>query len=264
MVAGPHVQPDSVLMAIVIVIAGFFGGAVNAVVGSGTLITFPTLLAIGIPPVTANGTNTMGLSFGSFSSAFAYRAELRGRGRQLRVPMFATLIGAVLGATLVLALPARVFTFAIPWLIFLAAIMVAVGPRVTAWVRARKETHLHPVLLPIATGIIGIYGGYFGAGQGVMLMAVLGVLYDANLQHSNGAKNLLSAIANITAAIMFAITGHVIWLSALLIALGAVAGGYTGGRFARRIPQFWMRVVVVLVGIFASGYLLVRILAGWT
>ena len=239
--------------------AGFAGGFINAAVGSGTLITYPALLAAGIPPVAANGTNTAGLSPGSFSSAWAYRRELRDRLRVLRRPIVASVIGAALGACLVVALPDQVFTALVPWLVALATVLVAIQPLVLRWLRRRQGSAHTPDgrrLWPWS-GAVGVYGGYFGAAQGVMLMAVLGLAYDADTQKSNGAKNLLAACANITAAAVFAVSGEIVWLAALAVAVGSVPGGYVGGRISRRLPNYALRALVVLVGIGATLYLVV-------
>lgn len=239
-----------------LVLAGAAGGAINAAVGSGTLIVYPVLLAVGIPPVSANASNTTGLAVGSFSSAWAYREELRDRIRILAWPLVATVVGAAVGATLVVALPARVFTSIVPWLVGLATVLIAVQPLVVRWTKGHRQPGEH-VLWPW-TGVLGVYGGYFGAAQGVMYMAVLGVLYDESTQRSNAAKNLLAAAANLTAAIVFAFAGAVVWLAALAVAVGAVVGGYVGGRLARKLPNSVLRAMVVLIGIGATLYLVLN------
>lgn len=236
--------------------AGFAGGFINAAVGSGTLIVYPALLAAGIPPVAANGTNTTGLFPGSFSSAWAYRAELRERMGVLRRPIAATVVGAAVGATLVVALPDAVFTSLVPWLVGAATLLVALQPMAARWLRGRK--HVGRRRLWPWSGAVGIYGGYFGAAQGVMLMAVLGLVYDSDTQRANGAKNILAASANFTAAIVFAVSGAVVWLAALAVAIGSVPGGYVGGRISRRLPNYVLRGLVVLVGVGATVYLVVR------
>jgi uncharacterized membrane protein YfcA len=243
------------LTLVLLAVAGFAGGFINAAVGAGTLIVYPALLAAGLTPVSANGTNTAGLSPGSFSSAWAYRAELRDRMARLRRPIIATTIGAALGATLVVALPSRVFVAVVPWLVGLATVLVAVQPLVARRVSQRRDRRPHRVWP--WTGAIGVYGGYFGAAQGVMLMAALGLVYDSDLQRANGAKNILAACANVTAAMVFALSGAVVWLAALAVALGSVPGGYVGGRLARRLPDVALRALVVLIGIGATLYLVV-------
>ena len=233
--------------------AGFAGGFINAAVGSGTLIVYPALLAAGLPPVLANGTNTAGLSPGSFMSAWAYRAELRDRMTRLRRPILATVVGAALGATLVVALPSTVFVAIVPWLVGLATLLVALQPVLARTVRAHRAGH--PRRVWPWTGLIGVYGGYFGAAQGVMLMAALGLVYDADPQRANAAKNILAACANVTAALVFALAGAVSWLAALAVAAGSIPGGYVGGRIARRLPGTVLRALVVLIGIGATLYL---------
>ncbi len=240
-----------------LVLAGFAGGAINAAVGSGTLLVYPVLLAAGIPPVAANGTNTTGLAPGSFLAAWAYRQELADRLRILVKPLIAAVIGAAIGAVLVVAMPARVFTSLVPWLVALATVLIAVQPLVSRWAKAHREPGEH--LLWPWTGAVGVYGGYFGAAQGVMLMAVLGVRYDPSTQRANGAKNLLAASANVTAAVVFAASGAVVWLAALAVALGSIPGGYVGGRLARRLPNYVLRAMVVAIGIGATLYLVLHL-----
>jgi uncharacterized protein len=233
--------------------AGFAGGFINAAVGSGTLIVYPALLAAGIPPVAANGTNTTGLSPGSFASAWAYRLELRDRMARLRWPLAASVLGAALGASLVVALPSRVFTSIVPWLVGTATVLVAVQPVLARKVREHTEAHERRVWP--WTGLIGIYGGYFGAAQGVMLMAALGLVYDPDPQRANAAKNILAAAANVTAAVVFAVSGAVVWLAAVAVAAGSIPGGYVGGRVARRLPGQVLRGLVVAIGVGATLYL---------
>lgn len=248
----------------VIVVAGFVAGAINGVVGSGTLITFGSLVAIGVPPVLANGTNTTGLSFGGFSSAYAYRTELRDRWRDLRKPILATGVGAGCGALLVVRLPEEVFSAVVPWLIASATALVAVQPlRSRIRSRAPKQVRTTQTNTPVSrrlwpwTAAVGVYGGYFGAAQGIVLMAVLTWLYDTRVQFSNAAKNLLASVANIVAAGVFVISGFVLWPAALLLAIGAIAGGYLGARWARRLPEVVLRGMVVAVGILATVVLLI-------
>lgn len=238
---------------LLLALAGFAGGFINAAVGSGTLIVYPALLAAGVPPVAANGTNTTGLSLGSFASAWAYRLELRDRMSRLRLPIIATVLGAAVGASLVVALPARVFTSVVPWLVGLATLLVAVQPLLARRLSEHRMGGRHRVWP--WTGVIGIYGGYFGAAQGVMLMSALGLTYDADTQRANAAKNILAACANVTAALVFALSGAVVWLAALAVALGSLPGGYVGGRVARRMPRWALRGLVVLIGIGATLYL---------
>ena len=263
---------DSATAIAVIVAAGFIAGAINGVVGSGTLVTFSALLAVGVPPVAANGTNTTGLFPGSFASSYAYRDELRSRLASLKYPIVATSVGAAVGALLVVALPEEVFSSVVPWLIASATVMVALQPLrqrlrrgVRRGVRRRGPELAGPAAGPAAqrrlwpwTGAVGIYGGYFGAAQGVVLMAVLTWIYDKSVQHSNAAKNLLASMANMVAAFVFVATGNVVWPAALLLMVSSTAGGYLGGRWARRLPEVVLRGMVVAVGIIATTFLIVR------
>jgi uncharacterized membrane protein YfcA len=236
--------------------AGIFAGAINAIVGSGTLLTYPFLLAVGLPPVVANGTNNVGLSVGGAASAWAYREELRPRMRVLALPMLLTVCGAVIGSSLVVRLPQRVFTTVVPWLILGAVVLVAVQPVIIRRLARREHHSIEPRRdLPAWTGLLGVYGGYFGAGQGIMYMGVLGLRYDEDLQHANGAKNLLAASGNLISAVVFIAAGAWSWAFALAIGLGSILGGYVGGRFARRIPQQSLRLIVIGVGVYAAAYL---------
>ncbi len=242
-----------------LVAAGFFGAAINGVVGAGTLITFPALLAAGAPPVVANGTNTLGLSVGAWSSAFAYRHELTGRSWVIRPALIGSAVGAFVGAMFVVVLPDTVFEAAVPWLILTATALVAIQPIVARRVRARDSAQArHRSGLAVAIGASGVYGGYFGAGQGVVLMAILGWLYDTSPQHSNAAKNLFAATANITAAAVFAVSGRVWWWAALVLALSALVGGTVGARAARTLRPGALRFAVVLVGLVATAFVWLR------
>jgi len=244
---------------LILVAAGLAAGIINAVVGSGTLIVYPVLIALGVPPVLANGTNTTGLCLGSLASAVGYRRELKGRMRRLAAPLVGTVVAATFGAWLVIALPAHVFASVVPWLILMAAVMVAIQPRVGRWLKSRRGDKPHSlVTLTAGTSTVGIYGGYFGAAQGVFYMAVLGVLYDSNIQRSNGAKNLLASAANLTAAVVFALSGRVLWLAALAVAIGAIAGGFTGAHIGRRLPDKAMRIALVTIAVISAVVLLVK------
>lgn len=237
---------------------GICASAVNAVVGSGTLLTYPVLLALGLSPVVANGTSTTGLSVGSMGSAFAYRSELISRARVLFPPTIMALVGGILGASLVVRLPERVFTAVVPWLIFIAVLLVAFQPLITRALRHRKRHLRGPGRdLPIWGLIIGTYGGYFGAAQGVMYMAILGLRYDEDMQHANAAKNLMGFVANAAAAAVFVLSGLWVWQYAAALAMSSWFGGYFGGRFARKIPPTILRLIIIVVGTYAAGYLLV-------
>ncbi len=240
--------------ALVILFVGFVAGNVNTIVGSGSLLTFPTLLALGYPALTANVTNTIGLAPGSLSGALGYRRELAGqRGRVMRLGVIAV-VGGAAGAGLLLWLPANTFGRIVPVLILVACGLVIFQPRLSAFVRRRARADhespgLHPLLRLAITGT-SIYGGYFGAAQGVILMALLGVLVDDEMQRLNALKNALTALVNGTAAAVFVVAStKVAWDAAVLLAIGSVIGGQTGARIGRRINPTLLRVVIVTVGL---------------
>jgi uncharacterized membrane protein YfcA len=244
--------------ALAIAVAGLGAGAINAVVGSGTLITFPTLIALGYPPVLANVSNTVGLVPGSAAAVVAYRPELAGQGeRLLRLCAFST-VGAVCGATLLLTLPAGAFQAIVPVLIGLALLLVVLQPRLTA-AMANRPQRPHHGGLALGFGVLGtgVYGGYFGAAQGVLLMGLLGTLLAEDLQVLNAIKNVLALTANFVAAAVFVCVEHIDWKVAALIAGGSVVGGLAGARIARRLPPAVLRGIIVTIGVVA----IVRLLA---
>jgi uncharacterized membrane protein YfcA len=216
-----------------VLLAGIAAGTINTVVGSGTLITFPTLLALGVPPVTANVSNTVGLVPGSLSGAVGYRRELAGqRSRLLRLAS-ASLLGGIAGAVLLLVLPASAFDAIVPVLIGIGVLLVILGPAIQRRVAARHEArgglpdHGAPWVWPAVAGA-GVYGGYFGAAQGVLLMAILGIGVDDDLQRHNATKNVLALLVNAVAAVVFIVVADVDWPVAGLIAVGSVIGGQIG------------------------------------
>jgi uncharacterized protein len=246
----------TVLEIVAILLAGVAAGTINTVVGSGTLITFPTLLAFGITPVTANVSNTVGLVPGSLSGAIGYRAELRGqRARLIRLGS-ASVIGGVGGAGLLLYLPSAAFDTVVPVLIGLGVLLVVTGPVVSRWVAARAEArgglpeHGAWWVWP-AVFVTGIYGGYFGAAQGVLLIAILGIGVADTLQRHNATKNVLALLVNGVAAVVFIVVADVDWAVAGLIAAGATVGGQLGATVGRRLPPLVLRGVIVVVGVTA-------------
>jgi uncharacterized membrane protein YfcA len=246
----------SPLEIVAILLAGVAAGTINTVVGSGTLITFPTLLAFGVPPVTANVSNTVGLVPGSLSGAIGYRAELRGqRARLLRLGS-ASLVGGAGGAGLLLYLPSTAFDTVVPALIGLGVLLVVTGPVISRWVAARAEArgglpeHGAWWVWP-AVFVAGVYGGYFGAAQGVLLIAILGIGVADTLQRHNATKNVLALLVNGVAAVVFVVVADVDWLVAGLIAAGSVVGGQIGATVGRRLPPLVLRGVIVLVGVTA-------------
>ena len=246
----------SFLEIVAILLAGLAAGTINTVVGSGTLITFPTLLVFGIPPVTANVSNTIGLVPGSLSGAIGYRRELAGqRSRVVRLGS-ASLLGAIVGALLLLWLPSAAFDAIVPALIVLGCVLVILGPRISKRVAARAESrgglpeHGAWWVWP-AVALAGVYGGYFGAAQGVLLMAILGIGVLDSMQRHNATKNVLALIVNGIAAVIFVFVAEVNWPAAGLIAVGSVIGGQIGATVGRRLPASVLRAVIVVVGIIA-------------
>jgi uncharacterized membrane protein YfcA len=238
--------------------AAVAAGGINAIVGSGSLITFPTLVALGYPPVVANVSNNIGLVPGNAAAAYGYRRELADQGGRLARLGLASMLGALLGATLLLALPASAFKVIVPVLIIIALVLVVAQPRLNAWLAARRETrHAHggPWLWLGVFGS-GVYGGYFGAAQGIILIALLGIFLDETLQRINGVKNMLAMVANGTAAVLFLFAAPINWTVVLLIALGSTAGGLLGSSYGRKLPPIALRAIIVVVGLFAIGKLL--------
>jgi uncharacterized membrane protein YfcA len=241
-------------------IAGVVAGAINAVVGSGTLLTYPLLIAHGLPPVIATGSNTLGMFPAGTAAAFGYRRELRGRGRTLAPYVIAISVGALIGASLVVLLPAAVFTVIVPWLILLACALVVVQPRLLKLLASHgitPDTLSSWALIP-ALLLTGCYVGYFGAAAGIVMLVLLSLMYDANLQNSNAAKNLLGGAGNLAGAAVFVLAGQVSWDAALVIAAGATIGGLVGAPFARQLPTVWLRGLVIATGLVAAAVSLVR------
>jgi uncharacterized membrane protein YfcA len=235
-------------------------GGINTVVGSGTLITFPLLLAFGYAPVTANVTNTLGLVPGSVAGAYGYRHELGGQWRRTARLACASLAGGITGAVLLLVLPAAAFKTIVPVFIAIALVLVVFQPRISAFLADRGRHPTPPAGWIVLLGVFGtgVYGGYFGAAQGILLLAILGLGLDEDLQRTNAVKNVLAGLVNAVAAIVFVFVAHIAWLPALLIAVGATAGGVLGARIGRRLPPAVLRGVIVAVGVSAIAQLVLR------
>jgi uncharacterized protein len=288
-----------VLVALAIFAVGLAAGTINTVVGSGTLITFPTLLALGYPPVLANVSNNVGLVPGVASGVYGYRAELKGQRKRVIRLGAASLCGGLVGAILLLVLPAGAFKAIVPVLIGIALVMVVFQPRLAKWVAARQAARagtpavaLDVVVLPdagtpdggggapSAVGVVapaaqdttlqvggpvlwflvflsGVYGGYFGAAQGVLLIGLMGVAFTDTMQRINAVKNVLAGLVNGIAAIVFVLATHIDWGAAGLIAAGAIIGGQVGARIGRKLPPWGLRVLIICVGIAALVKLLV-------
>lgn len=253
------------LEIVAIFAAGLAAGTINTIVGSGTLITFPTLLAFGHAPVVANISNNIGLVPGGVSGTWGYRRELSGQRRRLAVLAPMSLLGSVTGALLLLALPAEAFATIVPVLLAISLVLVVVQPRMQAALQARRERrgrddgHGHTVLVAVGVYLAGVYGGYFGAAQGVLLVGLLGSLLPESLQRVNAAKNLLSLVVNTVAAVVFCLVAfdRVNWAVVGLIAGGSLLGGLVGAGVGRRLPAPVLRGVIVVVGVVAIWRILV-------
>ena len=242
--------------------AGMAAGTINTIVGSGTLITFPTLLFFGFPPLVANVSNTVGLVAGGLTGIHGYRAELVGQGRTLRRLVPASFLGALTGAILLLALPASAFDAIVPILIAAALLLVLLGPRIQAWAAARHPDHDslgRHLLLTVGVFAAGVYGGYFGAAQGVLLVGIMSVLMTISLQRVNGLKNVMATVANAVAAVTFMLVApdRINWAVAALIAVGSLAGGYVGSHVGRRLSPVMLRGLIVVIGVVAIGKIMV-------
>jgi len=245
----------------ILFLSGTLAGIINTVVGSGSLITFPALLALGYPPILANVTNNVGVLPGSISGAIAYRKELKGQFKPVALLAIFSGTGGLAGALLLLQLPAEVFNGVVPALIILACVLVIIGPRLKQAIaarRAEKGVPSHKIALFATTGLTGVYGGYFGAAQGVILLSGLSILLPGTIQRANAYKNVLAAVANFAAAIVFVAISEVAWLAAAVIAAGAILGGQIGGWVGLRLPPLVLRIVIVAVGIAAITYFIVK------
>jgi uncharacterized membrane protein YfcA len=243
--------------ALAILAAGVAAGTINTVVGSGTLVTFPVLLAVGYAPVTANVSNTIGLVPGSLSGAIGYRRELAGQGRRAARLGAASVAGGIVGAAALLLLPESAFEAIVPAFIAAALVLIVFQPRLSARLARRPSRGRHggPVLLAGVFGS-GVYGGYFGAAQGILLLALLGTAWPDDLQRVNALKNVLAMLVNLVAGVVFVLVADVAWEAAGLLAAGAVAGGQLGARYGRRLPPAALRAVIVVVGLAAIAVLL--------
>ncbi|MFD4294923.1 sulfite exporter TauE/SafE family protein [Rhodococcus sp. NPDC058505] len=252
---------------IVIALAGFCAGGINAIVGSGTLVTFPTLVAFGYPPVVATMSNAVGLVAGGVSGTWGYRRELRGQWDRLRWQIPASLLGACLGAWLLLHLPDEAFVTIVPVLLVGALTLVIAGPRIQAWARARAEAagrtadHVgtgRMLALTAGTFAVGVYGGYFTAAQGILLVGVMGALLPESMQRMNAAKNLLALLVNIVAAAAYTLVAfdRIDWAAAGLIAVGSLIGGSIGARYGRRLSPNALRAAIVVLGLIGLWRLL--------
>jgi uncharacterized membrane protein YfcA len=257
------------LSSIFVFFAGLWAGTINAVVGSGTLVTFPVLIALGVTPVVASMSNAMGLVAGTAAGAWGYRRELKGRGRQLLKLLPASLLGGISGAWLLLHLPEKVFYYAAPALIVLALLMVVFQPRLQQWVRTREENPEHAIkdkshglLLVVLVYLAGVYGGYFVAAQGILLVGILGVFMAGTIQNANAMKNFLVLGVNIVAAasyLLFAFD-RINWTVVAIISVSSLIGGVIGSKVGRRLSPPVLRGVIFALGLVALGFMVANLL----
>ena len=236
--------------------AAFAGGAVNAVAGGGTLLTFPTLLTL-LSPVGANATSTMALLPGSLAAAAGFRKELQANRETLRLLWPPSLIGGILGSILLIRMPEKVFASLVPWLLVLASVLLLLQKPLARYLGA------HPHLRPKGSTVIGIvafqllvgiYGGYFGAGIGILMLSSLALAGIPDIHAMNAVKNILAVTINGVTAVILAFAGVVVWKYAALMAVGSIAGGYAGARVARRMRPDYIRVMVVSIGFGVAAY----------
>jgi hypothetical protein len=244
--------------ALLILLAGVIGGIFNGVAGGASLITFPILLGLGYPALTANITNTIGIWPSYLGSATAFRREIGDQSRRLARLTPVALAGGIGGALLLLTTSPGTFDDVVPWLILGAAVLFGLQP-VLRRALDRDEAHAHtrPVLLVAGVFVASVYGGYFGAAMGVMFLAVLGLALPVTLAHTNGMRAILSMVVNGVAAVVFLIHGGLAWDAVGWLALGSLVGGYAGARLALVLPAYALRVAVVVIGVGTAVKLLV-------
>ncbi len=245
---------------LVVFLAGAFGSAVNSIAGGGTLVTFPALVGVGIPAIVANATNTVALSPGALSSMWGYRGMLAGTRQWIVRLTLPSLLGGATGAVLLLHTSAKSFEHIVPWLVLGATVLFLTQRTVLAWLKRGappavdpelERPHPTPAIL-VYQFLVGVYGGYFGAGIGILMLAAFGFMGFTHIHRMNGLKNWFALCMNAVAAIIFAFSGIVDWPIAIATSLGAIVGGYGGSRLAQRVPQQRVRQAVVVIG-FASG-----------
>lgn len=250
---------------LLVVIAAAIGGAINSIAGGGTLVTFPALVGLGVPAIVANATSTVALWPGALGSMFGYRQELAGaRAWAIRFAM-PSVVGGLVGALLLLKTPGERFDQIVPWLVLGATLLFLVQRPLMAALRRRSGEQAavpdDPTTRPPGAALllfqfgVAIYGGYFGAGIGILMLAALGFMGFTNIHRMNGLKNWGGFCMNFVAAATFAIKGFVNWPVAIAMATGAIVGGYAGSRVAQRVPQEWVRRLVIVIGFAAAAWL---------
>ncbi|MFN7909758.1 MAG: sulfite exporter TauE/SafE family protein [Microcystis sp.] len=236
-------------------IAAVAAGLINALAGGGSLITFPTLMAVGIPPVMANVTNTVALFPGHLGATLAQKKDLHGQQKRIRLLLPSAVIGGIIGGILLLNSSDQVFDRLIPFLILLAAALLAFQDTLRSWLQRRqgdKNGNIPEIWAVLPIAIASIYGGYFGAGLGVIELAILGLFLKDNLTRLNALKQLLSLVVNVAAAVFFLFSNHVYWSAAIVVAIGSLIGGLLGGKLARIISPSYLRKTVVILSIITA------------
>jgi uncharacterized membrane protein YfcA len=251
------------LEQLAILAAGLGAGVLTSTVGVASLLSFPVLVALGISPVVANASNTVGLIPAGLSGSFGYREELREHPKVTWTVIITCSVGAVAGAALLLGLPPGVFEAVVPWLILFTCLLVGAQPWIIRWLRRHQDeayppkprTMMSPVTAFFAT-LTGVYGGYFGAGSGVMMVAVLGLGLDLDFRVVNGLKTLAVVSGNLVAGFIFVFVADLDWTAVALLAIGSVFGGYIGARIGRKLPPALFRVLIVAAGVTAAVFML--------
>jgi uncharacterized membrane protein YfcA len=255
-------EPLGIVHLLLIALAGMAGGAVNALAGGGTLITFPVLTAVGIPPVAASITNTVALSPGYLGATLAQAKDLQGQARRMKLLLPTGAIGGIVGGLLLLNTTDKMFRELVPFLILMAAGLLAIQERLRAWLLRRLaqsgRSGVHEALAIPPVFAAAIYGGYFGAGLSVIVLAVLGLVLEDSLTRLNGLKQAIAFSVNMTAAIFFLFSNQVVWLAAIVMAAGALIGGSLGGRLAGRVKPASLRRMVVVIGLIVGVLYLLR------
>jgi uncharacterized membrane protein YfcA len=241
-------------------LAAFGAGFVNAIAGGGTLLTFPALLYCGLPSITANATSTVAVCPGSVTSSWAYRRQIsenRGRVWTLALP---SLVGGLLGAILLLRTPESFFRFIVPFLILLACALLLLNEPIGRWISQRADAHpkKHAAAIWISQFAIGVYGGYFGAGIGILMLAAMAIFLPEDLQAANGMKNFLALLINGIAAVYFIAIGAAVLKIALVMAIAAIVGGFVGAKLAQRMSPRLLRTAVVIFGVIVAVHLMVK------
>jgi uncharacterized membrane protein YfcA len=248
----------SVLEVVAILLAGLAAGTINAVVGSGTLISFPVLLSFGYAPVTANVSNSLGLAPGALAGTYGYRRQLLGQERRIALTLPCSIAGGIVGAVLLVTLPASAFKAIVPGFIAIALVLIILQPWISSRLAERRPPEGNHVAFVMGwVFLCGVYGGYFGAAQGILLLAGMSMLLPDGLQRLNAIKTLLAGGVNLVSGILFIFIAHIAWAPVGLLAVSSVAGGLLGSRYGRELSPTVLRGVIVVVGVFAIVRLLV-------